>query len=441
MSAKSNACLIAGLLFLGSLPALSHGQAKKLAGPLAPTKVHLNLTGTPVDQAVAELSHKSGYFIFLSDEEGKGSLKKRTITLDTGEVTFWEAFEKLCAKGGLVEGAGVGLMPKTLPKLPPTPKPGEPIPLIKDTMPMFRTMFGVLNLKDGTRKKDAFGIWGPAPLPAARATDTATAVRVQESKQFLSFSRDSGPSATVQVRCELRVTPEPKLIWQELIGVRIERAVDEHGQALQVAKNVVVPKFGGSFGKGAPGTEGGGFSDPLKNDNVAFVPVRLAKNAKASTVLKELKGGITAKVSTFGTELLVVNNLAKAEGKLLKGAKGGSIKVGPAKADDQGDVQFALELTLPAQFVPPAQGGALISATPLPGLRVFDADGKAIPVVSMVRSNPNPGPGPDIRPGVPTEYQVRVRPAKDQAVTKISYSARQVVIVDIPFSLKDVAVR
>jgi hypothetical protein len=435
----------AGLLVLLIGPALGHGQGlpdKKLAGPLVPTKVHLKFTDTPVDQAVAELSRKSGYFLFLADEEGKGELKKRTITLDTGEVTFWEAFEKLCAKGGLVEGAAA-LVPKTMPSLPPPPKPGEPIPLIKfgDGTPLFRSMSGVLTLKDGTRAKDPFGIWRPVPMPSSAPSDTATAVRVQGSKLFISLNRDNAPLAAGQVRSELKVTPEPKVQWQELVGIRIDRAIDEHGQTLQTAKNVVVPKFGGSFGKGAPGTEGGGFSDPLTSQNVAFVPVRLSKGAKASTMLAELKGAISAKVSVFGPELLAVEDVAKAQGKAIKGAKGGAIKVGATKAGDQGDVQFALDLTLPAQFIPPPRGGASNSATPLPGLKVLDADGKAIPILSMVRSNPNRAFGPEFTPGVPAEFLVTVRPGAGQTATKVSYSTRQIVMVEIPFSLNDVVVR
>ena len=40
-------------------------------------------------KAVADFKKQSGYDITLSDPEGK--LKDRRITLDTGDVTFWQA--------------------------------------------------------------------------------------------------------------------------------------------------------------------------------------------------------------------------------------------------------------------------------------------------------------------------------------------------------------
>lgn len=437
LRATAGPCILALLIGTTALPA-----AEKLPATIAPTKVHLRFNDTPVDKAVAELSRKTGYFIFLDDAEGKGKgkLKERKITLDTGEVPFWEAFEKLCAAGSLVEGRGVALTATTLPKLPPPPKSGEPIPLIQPgggVMPMFQSLPGTLNLKDGTRSSDAFGVWKTVPMPAAAPADTTSAVRIQSSTQYISLNRDDAQVAASQVRGELKVTPEPNLRWQELVGVRIDRAVDEHGQTLQQVKKAAAPapKFG-SFGGGAPGTVGGGFQNPLQDDNVSFVAVRLAKGAKPSKTLKEVEGVISAKVSVFGEQLLAIEDLAKSQNKAVKGAKGGTIKAGPAKAAEQGDTQFSLELTLPAQFVSQPQPGAGISAAPLPGLRVLDAEGAPIPIISMTRSAPG-----EMRPGVPAQYLVRVRPAADQTPTKISYSARPVVSVDIPFVLKDVPVR
>ena len=236
--------ILVALLALLLQPALGHGQAKKLPAALAPTKVHLKFDDTPIDQAVAELSRKIGYLIFLSDPEGK--LKNRKITLDTGEVTYWEAVEKLSTAGKLVEGiAALGLTPKNLPKLPPPPKPGEKIPLIKfgDGTPMFRTIRGVLVLEDGTWGKDPFGVWGPLPYPAAQPVDTATAVRVKRSRNFVPATSPG------EITCALHVAPEPKLRWNDLVGIRIDRAVDDQGQVLQQYKKAAaVPKFGGSFG-------------------------------------------------------------------------------------------------------------------------------------------------------------------------------------------------
>lgn len=398
-------CILAGSL----APNLTHAQDRKLPAAIAPTKVRLELRDTPVDQAVAELSRKIGYLIFLDDADGK--LKKRTITLNTGDVTYWEAVEQVCAKGGLVEGVpGVALGPKVLPKLPPPPKPGEPIPLIKigDGTPIFRTVRGVLTLKDG--------------MPKAVSTDTSSAVRIKVSQRFT-------PASSVdEMTCTLQVNPEPKLRWEELVGIRIDRAIDDNGQMLQQAKKVAAPKFGGKFGGGNPGM--------LENDNAEHVAVRLVKGAKPAASLRELKGAISARVSVSGAALLTVDDIAKAQGKLIKGAQGASMKVGAASAVDGDDIQIPVELTLSANLVGPAKIGAGNSAAPLPGFKVLDAKGMPIPIISMTRALQNPGP-----PGAAVEYQVRVRPAADQKPTKVSYASQQIITVDIPFSLKDVSVR
>src|SRR5262249_20237677 len=68
---------------------------------LAPKRLHLVYKDTPVPEAVDDFQKKSGYNIYLHDPEGK--LKERTITLDTGETTFWHAYELFCAKAGLTE--------------------------------------------------------------------------------------------------------------------------------------------------------------------------------------------------------------------------------------------------------------------------------------------------------------------------------------------------
>jgi len=76
---------------------------------LKPRRVHLVYKDVPVPEAVADFARKTGYAIVLNDPENK--LAERKITLDTGDVTFWEAFDQFCDKAGLVEDAANGLGP------------------------------------------------------------------------------------------------------------------------------------------------------------------------------------------------------------------------------------------------------------------------------------------------------------------------------------------
>src|SRR5207244_1000701 len=57
---------------------------------------------TPLKDALADFSKKSGYNLTLLEGD---KLKERKVTLETGEVTFWQAFDQFCAKAGLVEQA------------------------------------------------------------------------------------------------------------------------------------------------------------------------------------------------------------------------------------------------------------------------------------------------------------------------------------------------
>src|SRR5262249_54622933 len=87
---------------------------------LAPTKVKLLFKDTPLEDAVAEFNKKSGYTIEVHDPDKK--LKDRKVTVETGEVTFWEAFDKFCEKADLVEATWQDLMPKAAPgAVPPAP--------------------------------------------------------------------------------------------------------------------------------------------------------------------------------------------------------------------------------------------------------------------------------------------------------------------------------
>ena len=68
---------------------------------LAPKKVHLVYRDVPVAEALADFGKKSGYPITLLDPEKK--VGDRKISLDTGDVTFWQAFEMFCKEAGLTE--------------------------------------------------------------------------------------------------------------------------------------------------------------------------------------------------------------------------------------------------------------------------------------------------------------------------------------------------
>src|SRR5262249_51054900 len=105
-------------------PAVKKVAAETL---LAAKRVRLNFKDTSVIDAVDELVRQSGYNIQIQGEVA--NLVKRKLTLDTGETSFWEAFDKLCHKAGLVEIAST--VPQADPLQPnPRLRPGiRPLPI------------------------------------------------------------------------------------------------------------------------------------------------------------------------------------------------------------------------------------------------------------------------------------------------------------------------
>src|SRR6185437_12792105 len=384
------------------------------AAILAPKRVHLVYKDTPINEAVADFQKKSGYTIHLHDPEGK--LKERKITLDTGETTFWHAYELFCDKAGLTEATmqdvrqvpvgvpGIAPLPirnppirrlppqpapKTLPApaappakgpalaaavaetpavpppavkpLPPQPAPpiGRAVPAIVmpgRVMPFGRATPGSILLKDGKAQK----------LP----TDDRSAVRIRDLPKADMF----GAAPEGEVILGLEVSPEPKLQWQGMQSIRIKKAVDDQDQKL----SQVIPQVPGApAGAGFPG----GFAPPgAVRPAIAVwgggtsqqIPVQLKKGEKAAKSLKELQGVITANVLSEAKPMITADNLAKAAGKTFKGDEGGALKIVSVKTDEAKKTTIQFELEQPPNVVPAAAqnagmpgGGAIMPPLPV----------------------------------------------------------------------------
>ncbi|HKB37559.1 MAG TPA: HEAT repeat domain-containing protein [Gemmataceae bacterium] len=425
-------------------------QAAKI---LAPKRLRLNYKDTPLSEAIADLKKKSGYEITLHDPQGK--LKDRKITLDTGETTFWEAFDKFCAKAGLVEGTvqdllqpppgggpggvpfpgggpGGGVLPggpggapvplppvQTPPDRPIRKRPAEKPPVEKDVRgPELKQGLAVAVAEDtparaadkkqaeekekiaaeeAARAKVQAAIQAkiaaqaaqaaqapaiqpirggrvpirPRPFPIqqpgqpgqiilkdGKAKDVPTsysgAVRVQPMDDVAQMF---GGAQNGEFLTGLKVSPEPKIRWQSLVALRIDKAVDDQGQKLTQAMDAPVgpggpvPPFGGV---------GGGFARPaIAFPNFGglhqYLPVRLKKGEKESKSLKEFAGSITAQVLAEPEIYITADNILKASGKTFKGKEGGSIKVNNVNENGQ-QLTLGLEIEQPANVVPAGQG-------------------------------------------------------------------------------------
>jgi RNA polymerase sigma factor (sigma-70 family) len=120
-------------------------------------RVHLRYKDTPLYEALRDFQEKCGYPLSIRDADGK--LKKRKVTLDTGEVTFWEALDQFCKAAGLVEEGRPASVPQAAMPLPPgwMPPPGAPAPP------------GAMPQQPGNPLLPMPGAAPAAPLPAPRA--------------------------------------------------------------------------------------------------------------------------------------------------------------------------------------------------------------------------------------------------------------------------------
>jgi hypothetical protein len=536
---------------------------------LKATKIHLVFKDTPVAEAVAEIRKKTGYNITLHDPENK--LKDRKVTVDTGEVTFWEAFDKFCVAANLVDAKPEDLIQKVQPGNPgpgvnpggpniqPVPpeetkpvkpiKPGvRPLPAEKDSTPQPTPQQRQLNRTgalmaaeeapqqaqaqqaqaDAKQAQAQQGQAQPGRVQVQPAqpgggavvrppigrpgvvqvqpgqiilvdgkpakempTDYSSAVRVRAMEKNDMF----GPAGEGQMLLGLEVSPEPKLTWQNLIGVQITKVVDDKDQAL--AQGATDIPNGPNVGIGVRGPN---VALPIRRVGFSGVhqqiPVYIKKGEKASKSLKEISGVIKADVLSEPKAVITTDDVFKSANKTFKGGEKGEIKIIEATKAENGQVQVKIEMTQPQDYVPAGgngvgvwgQGGGFggggIQIQPLPpmpiqpgiqlpqgfqvqavqvqqiqiqvqgnvqviqaqpaiavlparvgnGLSAIDDKGNAIPVTLQQRAVKDPNNPNGIRVETVAIFQLE----KGQDVAKLVWSGSKSVTVEVPFTLKNV---
>src|SRR5207249_12081260 len=126
--------------------------------------------------------------------------------------------------------------------------------------------------------------------PATVPTDYSGAVRIKTTENLGMF----GPVGEKETLVGLKVSPEPKIQWQQLVGVRVDKALDDQGQKLEpvMGQTVPVPQIGGF--QQIRGFKGGWAIPAFPGGAVhQYVPVRFSKGEKAAKSLKEWTGVLT----------------------------------------------------------------------------------------------------------------------------------------------------
>ncbi|HVS40207.1 MAG TPA: hypothetical protein VMS17_31910 [Gemmataceae bacterium] len=420
-------------------------RRRESAEALKPKHVHLVYKDTPLTEAIEDFNKQSGCTLVLGDPDG--ALKDRKITLDTGDVTFWQALQQFCDKAGLQESpdGGIGQAPNGLgvpqpppagrPRTPiqppppnganpapppapngavpfaaqPAPQPGNPPapPALPPPPPGGAVIIGgrvggpiggplggaaspTLSLVDG--KADA--------LPA----DNTSAIRVQA----LPRADQLGPAPDGQIGIGLRLSIEPRMLLQEVEKVTVTKAIDDQKQELtQTTEDNPGAPLGGVAAP-APGVVGPalrpigppgfGFSASSIQQDMA---VHFKKGDKPAKTLSELSGVISASILTEPKPIITADDIMKVKaGATFKGGEDGEMTVNDVTKNGDNQVVIRVQLQPPTDSVPAGglapgriRGGGRMRPAPAPpgGAAAPPAAGGGIAVAPIGAAVVGPG--------------------------------------------------
>jgi outer membrane protein assembly factor BamB len=414
--------------------ALARAAARRrdTAEAIEPQNLRLQYKDTPLAEAVADFARKSGLAIKLAPDITKPGDRK--VTLDTGDVTFWEAFDRFCTAAGLVE------------LLPPAPansgivssssvvvvggRLGAPYPTdVMRTSPDERPL--ELMLADGK----------PAALPAV----TAGSLRVRAvppDTPLLHHKKEDG-----ELLFGLDLTADGRLHCQKPVGVRIEQALDEEGRPLAQLATVLKPSPSAAAARSGVTVNGLPLTGPADEPEglaARLVPIRLkSAGDKPPRKLKELRGTVVAQVRTPQETLVEVPDVLNAAGKVVKGRRGGEVKVLDAKIEN-GHVRLKVAVEGVSRGltdVPPNPFGGNIMIN---GKRLGDEDLLSSLNFALLDENGKPfrvtrAISTGLRSGAAHEYDLTYQPEAGQSeAARFIYQDRRTLFVEVPFVLKDV---
>lgn len=395
---------------------------------LQPQRLRLLYRATPLAEALADFSQRTGFDFQLEDRD---RLVERRVTLDTGELPCWEALAVLCRKAGLVER-------------------------VPDAVPLWDDWYGS---SSGERRIQVRGdIRGlgfappdnriilkegePRPLP----TYQADAVRVQALPPATPLLSPAKAGGETLLALEVRI--EPRFRLQSVLALRIDKAIDDRDQVLTQPPDAVA----------APGSSSGGGDDEVlifwdgvtelpstAPGDARRVPVRLRPASKPGARLKELRGTLALQVKTPPETLLTVDQLLRSAGRGVTGRDGSAVKVTDIRRED-GKLRLQVEVAVPSSD--PVLGGVpariVLSTRGLwsgwaeppgrgaQGLSLFDAAGRMLPV--EVREGRGAAGAGSAREYVLT---CPVGPNQEEP-ERLVLAVPRSVTVEVPFVLRDI---
>jgi hypothetical protein len=401
---------------------------------LAPRKVHLVYKDTPVAEAVADLARKTGYAIQL--QAATGAVQGRKITLDTGEVPFWQAFEQFCRAAGLSEPHLAASTRNSTHSLDDAQRAALQAELrlrsarraasLQEAQPANR-----LVLHDGQ----------PQSLPTCQSG----AIRFRA----VPVAGETG--------FNLDVTPEPGMAWRGIVALRIDKAIDEHGQELKAAPASSASAVAAHEDPAVAFMLAQMMDEEPPTTQPRQTPVRFDQGAKPAKLLREVHGTMAVRVQTPVEPLLTVDNILKATGQTATNAQGGSLKVIDVARLDDNQIRVRAEvatrdaagpLAVRRRFIRGNAGAVMIvngrvirSSAPESAntnLALLDGKGQSIPLTGNLTTRTEVNGDGVFR----QEFLLTFRANTDQGEpARLVLNGRRTVSIEVPFTLKDVPLR
>jgi len=402
---------------------------------MQPKRIRLVYSNMPLTKAVEDFARRTGVTINLGGDAQKN--EKRLITLDTGDVTFWEAMDQFCQKAGVVENE-------------PTAMPdGQSANAQWGRQMMFRRGW----VDYGYRPPI---LQSPITLqegqPKTMSCCYAGAVRIRALPPGFPKNGSGVSAQDDEVVVNIEVTHEPRLGWQGLRGMRIDKVIDDKGHDLPAPVPYITDdcsSMDGDFRFGGFNSYYGGRVD--NGSGSRFVSMRVKKPKDKGKLFKLVQGKITAEVLSPLEPLITVSDIMQASGETYPGEHGGSVKVEEVAKGDGETLKIRVVVESPPRNTDGQiflGGGGVFFPQENPGdgdatehylahidreLSVVDSKGRHLKLIEANTNNQD-----NANNGTKEYHLTYDLPAGSPKPAKLIYNGQRVVMADVNFTLKDV---
>ena len=412
------------------------GRIQESEQVLRPQRLRLSYRQVTVADAVADFARRTGLPVVL-DKDAASKLVGRRITLETAETTTWDAFRRLCVKAGLTERPPA-VTPQRSPANPYVDLGFQP----RGARPARQVIFlDGPSMAPPKQEERLILVVGKGEAPTA----LAGAVRIQ----LAGRPKAARTNLAREVTFTLNVTTEPHLAWNRVVALRVDAAEDSLGQRLRQPAVYVGEDGSGPFQSNEVIVLWDGVSE-LPSTKTRQAPLRLLLGERPAQRIRELRGVLSAEVEAPSSPLVTVADVFKAAGTTVKGLDSCYVKIleakrangqvtlrvevkGLAKRSDISGLGNVRILRINRGLRGNVQMVNALSAADATGrgLALLDGKGNAL---SLAAGNYTIN-----EPNTPQTYTLTYQPRKDQeGPYRFVFSGRRTVVIDVPFTLKDV---